>query len=43
VTRLEALFRLGLEWSDVVAMRAELLAAIHSANRDLLSTFSKGA
>lgn len=36
MTHLEALFRLGLEWSDVVAMRSTVLAAIRAGNRELV-------
>lgn len=36
VTAIAELARLGLVWEDLVAMRADLLAALRRANEELL-------
>lgn len=39
MTAYAALYRLGLDWSDVDQMIGDLLDAIEQANRDLIAEF----
>lgn len=36
MSRIAALYRLGLDWPDVLAMRSTVLEAIRRANRELV-------